>query len=126
MYIRGENVYSYFFSFFLIFFWVKQLSSGVSNSAKRSFAWFGTPRSLPPPHCWTSSCRCPSVDGPCSLLGPRYAIMVYIWRIGDWKGMERCLRVGGYTGASSSTNIKFYTNYFIFSPLRTPQAYAWW
>jgi len=27
--------------------------------------------------------------GPCSLVGPRYAIMAYIWRIGDWKGVER-------------------------------------
>ena len=38
--------------------------------------------------------------------------------------VQRCLRVGrgegGYTGASLFTNIKIYTNYIIFSPLRTP------
>jgi hypothetical protein len=33
--------------------------------------------------------------GPCSLVGPMYAIKAYIWRVGDWKGVERCLRVGG-------------------------------
>jgi len=33
--------------------------------------------------------------GPCSLVGPMYGIRAYIWRVGDWKGVERCLRVGG-------------------------------
>ena len=31
------------------------------------------------------------------------------------------MRVGEYAGASSLTDIKFYTNYFIFSPLGLPR-----
>ena len=34
VYIQGEHVYLYFFSIFVIFLWVKQLLSGVSNSTK--------------------------------------------------------------------------------------------
>src|ERR1700722_3810723 len=79
------SIFPHLFSFFLIFFWVKQISSRVSNSAKRH-SWFDTPRSLPPPHCWTSSCRRPSVDGP--LLSSRPWVCNYGLHLENWR-LER-------------------------------------
>ena len=69
------------------------------------------------------------LKGPCSLVSPRCATKAQR-SDGGWMGRDKeswRLRAGGAkSGASSLTNITIYINYIVFSPFRTPQAYAWW
>lgn len=69
------------------------------------------------------------LKGPCSLVSPRCTTKAQR-SDGGWMGRDKeswRLRAGGAKlGASSLTNITIYNNYIVFSPFRTPQAYAWW
>jgi hypothetical protein len=97
----------FFFSFVLIFFWTKRLSSRVSNSAKHRLCGLALLRLFLVVVVGHPAAEAYQLVGPCSLVGPMCEIRAYIWRVGDWKGLERCLRVGGYKVRHGELRLNF-------------------